>query len=80
MAVWNPHPLAEPSTSELKLDVGGRCVAVIDLPSVPAGTEGVVLLANGLAWLRYRVRFSNGVELNFLDGRHIAPAAARRRH
>jgi hypothetical protein len=47
---------------------------------VPVGTPGKVILANGFNWLRYRVRFENGVELGDLDGRHLEPTgrAARR--
>lgn len=45
--------------------------AWVDLPSVPAGTPGKVLLVGGVTWVRYRVRFENGVEHGLLDGRHI---------
>ena len=41
---------------------------------------GKIILANGFNWLRYRVRFTNGVELSDLDGRHLKPTgrAAKR--
>lgn len=45
--------------------------ANIELPGVPAGTPGKVLVASGVTWLRYRVLFDNGVELGMLDGRHL---------
>lgn len=45
--------------------------ANVDLPGVPAGTPGKVLVASGVTWLRYRVLFDNGVELGMLDGRHL---------
>jgi len=77
MSVWNPHPLADPVKEALVLRPKQRCQAAVDLPGVPAGTKGVVLLANGFSWLRYRVRFDNGVELGNLDGRHLAPATKR---
>ncbi|HLT15197.1 MAG TPA: hypothetical protein VK007_00725 [Acidimicrobiales bacterium] len=48
-----------------------KVVANIDLPGVPAGTPGKVLVVSGLTWVRYRVLFENGVELGMLDGRHI---------
>ena len=35
------------------------------------GTVGKVLLANGFNWQRYRVLFTNGVELGDLDQRTI---------
>lgn len=48
-----------------------RVVAAQDRPGVPEGTAGVVVLVTGLSWIRYRVRFDNGVELNMLDGRYL---------
>jgi hypothetical protein len=45
--------------------------ANIDLPGVPAGTSGKVLVVSGLSWVRYRVLFENGVEHGLLDGRHL---------
>lgn len=39
-----------------------KVVAATDLPDVPAGTKGKVLLVNGLSWIRYHVLFDNGVE------------------
>ncbi len=45
--------------------------ANVDLPGVPAGTSGKVLVVSGVTWFRYRVRFDNGVELGMLDGRHL---------
>ena len=46
---------------------------IVDLPDVPVGTEGKVILANGFNWLRYRVLFDNGAEIGDLDHRHIEP-------
>ncbi|HEX2274642.1 MAG TPA: hypothetical protein VHG90_12285 [Acidimicrobiales bacterium] len=57
-----------------------RVEAADDLPGVPKGTPGTVVMVTGLSWTRYRVAFDNGVELNLLDGRHLAPAPPRRRH
>ncbi len=45
--------------------------ANVDLPGVPAGTPGKVLVVAGLTWMRYRVLFQNGVEHGLLDGRHL---------
>ncbi|MEX2292789.1 MAG: hypothetical protein WD691_03295 [Acidimicrobiales bacterium] len=45
--------------------------ANIDLPGVPAGTPGKVLVVSGVTWMRHRVLFDNGVEMGLLDGRHI---------
>ena len=48
--------------------------AWVDLPSVPVGTRGKVLVVSGVTWIRYRVLFENGVEQGLLDGRHIVGA------
>lgn len=45
--------------------------ANVDLPGVPAGTPGKVLVVSGVTWMRYRVLFENGVEQGLLDGRHL---------
>lgn len=45
--------------------------ANIDLPGVPAGTRGKVLVVSGVTWIRYRVLFEGGVEHGLLDGRHL---------
>jgi hypothetical protein len=73
MPIWKPHSLARPHKDQLALKGHDRVVATVDLPGVPAGTEGKVLLANGFNWLRYRVLFANGVELGDLDQRNLAP-------
>ncbi len=45
--------------------------ANVDLPCVPAGTPGKVLVVSGVTWIRYRVLFENGIEHGLLDGRHL---------
>lgn len=55
-----------------------KVVAAEDLAGVPEGTAGTVVMVGGLAWIRYRVRFANGVELNLLDGRYLQRAPGRR--
>ena len=71
MAVWDPHKLAGEVPLAIDLTLGQRARAKVDLARVPAGTEGTVLLADGFAWRRYRVLFDNGIEVGFLDGRHL---------
>lgn len=73
MPFWKPHALAKPHADQIDLRTSDKVKAVVDLPGVPEGTEGRVILANGFNWFRYRVRFSNGVELGDLDNRQIAP-------
>jgi hypothetical protein len=43
-----------------------------DLPGVPQGTVGKVLLVDGFTWTRYRVAFANGYDLGSIDGAHLA--------
>jgi hypothetical protein len=80
MPTWKPSALARPHAEQLDLDRKDKVVAKVDLPGVPEGTKGKVILANGFNWLRYRVKFTNGVELGDLDGRHLTPTgkAAKR--
>ncbi|MFM2069969.1 MAG: hypothetical protein RLZZ623_232 [Actinomycetota bacterium] len=73
MPFWKPHALAKPHPDQLELRMGDRVQTTVDLPSVPTGTAGKVLLANGFNWQRYRVLFVNGVEVGDLDGRNIEP-------
>jgi len=73
VAVWDKHKLAGDLPPEIDLSPRQRVRAKVDLPKVPAGTEGTVLLADGFAWRRYRVLFDNRVEVGFLDGRHLEP-------
>lgn len=54
-----------------------RVVAAEDRPGVPEGTPGRVVMVTGLSWIRYRVQFDNGVELNLLDGRYLRPGAKK---
>jgi len=49
-----------------------KVVAATDLPHVPAGTKGKVMLVNGLTWVRYWVRFENGVELGQVNRHELA--------
>ena len=73
MQFWKPHALARPHADQLDLRMGDRVRTIVDLPTVVAGTEGKVILANGFNWQRYRVRFPDGTELPDLDQRTIEP-------
>jgi hypothetical protein len=72
MTFWKPHALAKPHANQLELRGGDRVVSTSEIEGVPIGTEGRVLLANGFNWQRYRVLFTNGVEIGDLDGRQLA--------
>ena len=73
MQFWKPHSLAKPHEGQLDLRTGDKVRAIIDLPGIPEGTEGKVMLANGFNWQRYRVRFPGRIEVPDLDQRHIEP-------
>ncbi len=49
-----------------------RVVATVDMPGIPEGTTGRVILVEGLTWIRYWVRFDNGVVRGSLDRRVLA--------
>lgn len=46
--------------------------ALEDLPGVPQGTEGRVLLVSGFAWTRYHVAFDNGLDIGQVDGSKLS--------
>jgi hypothetical protein len=71
MPFWKPHALANPHSDQIDLRIGDKVETVTDLPGVPTGTAGKVILANGFNWQRYRVLFTNGMELGDLDSRQI---------
>jgi hypothetical protein len=71
MPFWKPHALATPHKDQIDLRIGDRVRSTVELESVPSGTTGRVILANGFNWQRYRVRFDNGVEVPDLDGRQL---------
>ncbi len=52
-----------------------RVKTLDDLPGVPLGTEGRVLLVDGFTWTRYRVSFDNGYDLGSIDGSHLSRPA-----
>jgi hypothetical protein len=57
--------MAKPAGDQLRRHA--KVVAAVDLPGVPQGTPGKVLLVSGVTWIRYRVRFENGAEIGTLD-------------
>jgi len=68
---YAPHKYATEDLTGLMLKMHDKVRAITDLPGVPAGTTGKVIVANGMNWRRYRVLFENKQELGHLDGRHI---------
>lgn len=62
------------ATSTLSTDLrkGDKVVATAELRGVPAGTTGKVALVNGLSWMRYWIRFDNGVAIGSVNRSHLA--------
>ena len=48
--------------------------AATDLKGVPEGTQGQVMLSNGLDWVRYWVKFENGIEMGSLHRNKLVRA------
>lgn len=48
-----------------------RVVAAVDLPGIPAGTTGKVFFVAGFDWIRYWVRWDNGVERGSINRQHL---------
>ncbi len=75
-----PCPAMARADRRPKLRPGAEVVAAVDLPEVPAGTPGRVVIVNGLTWLRAWVRFANGVSVGSVGGDKLAtPAEWERR-
>ena len=73
MTTWKPHALAKPHADQLDLRIGDKVSTSVEMPGVPVGTVGKVILANGFNWQRYRILFTNGMEVGDLDHRNLEP-------
>lgn len=49
-----------------------RVVAAMDMPGIPEGTPGKVIIVEGLTWIRYWVRFENGVVRGSINRKQLA--------
>lgn len=49
-----------------------KVIATRDLVGVPTGTEGKVIIVNGFTWIRYWVRFANGVVMGSINRADLA--------
>ena len=67
--------MAKSATIDNTLRKGAKVTAAVDLRDVPEGTPGKVILKNGFSWIRYWVRFDNGVSLGSLDRTVLVTAA-----
>jgi hypothetical protein len=57
-----------------RFKTGERVVAAEPMPGVPEGTKGKVNMVEGLTWIRYWVRFDNGVVRGSLHRDKLARA------
>jgi hypothetical protein len=48
-----------------------RVMAAVDLPGIPAGTTGKVTFVAGFDWIRYWVRWDNGVTRGSINRKHL---------
>lgn len=64
--------MAATDTASDQLRKGTKVVATTDLRGVPEGTEGKVIMVSGLSWIRYWVRFANGVALGSIARHKLA--------
>jgi hypothetical protein len=67
-ATATPPTLPDRTTPLRKKD---RVVAAVDLPGIPAGTTGKVTFVAGFDWIRYWVRWDNGVQRGSINRKHL---------
>ncbi|MEY2423734.1 MAG: hypothetical protein QOI95_3801 [Acidimicrobiaceae bacterium] len=64
--------MAKKESTDAVLKPKERIVATADMPGIPEGTTGKVILPEGLTWIRYWVRFDNGVVRGTIDRSKLA--------
>jgi hypothetical protein len=64
--------MAKTTTAVNDLRKGAKVVARTAMRDVPEGTTGKVSMVTGLTWIRYWVRFDNGVSLGSIDRTRLA--------
>jgi hypothetical protein len=52
---------------------GTKVVAAVAMPGIPEGTAGKVTMVSGFTWIRYWVRFENGVVRGSINRNKLAP-------
>jgi hypothetical protein len=72
--------MAKTATLPKELRRKERVIATTDLRGVPEGTEGKVTMVSGLTWVRYWVRFDNGVAIGSINRSHLARPDEWARH
>lgn len=64
--------MAKKESTDKVLKPKERVVATSEMPGIPEGTTGKVILPEGLTWIRYWVRFDNGVVRGTIDRSKLA--------
>jgi hypothetical protein len=64
--------MAKTATKPVELRRKEQVVATVDLRGVPQGTAGVVTMVSGFTWVRYWVRFENGVAMGSISRAKLA--------
>ncbi len=72
--------MAKTATKPVELRRKERVVASTALRGVPEGTEGTVTMVSGLTWIRYWVRFDNGVSMGSINRANLARPEEWQRH
>ena len=72
--------MAKTETASNDLRKGAKVVARTAMRDVPEGTTGKVSMVTGLTWIRYWVRFDNGVSLGSIDRSRLATPKQWERH
>ncbi|HRW38164.1 MAG: hypothetical protein KDB04_13085 [Acidimicrobiales bacterium] len=67
--------MAATTVARDQLRKGAKVVATTELRGVPEGTPGRVMMVAGLSWIRYWVRFDNGVQLGSISRDKLATKA-----
>lgn len=67
--------MAKTAVANAQLRKGEKVVATADLRDVPEGTAGKVVMVTGLSWIRYWVRFDNGIALGSISRDKLATQA-----
>lgn len=72
--------MAKTAVAQDQLRKGAKVVARRAMRDVPEGTEGKVSMVTGISWIRYWVRFDNGVSLGTIDRKALATPDEWQRH
>ena len=64
--------MAKTASDSQVLRKGAKVVARTELREVPEGTTGKVIMVDGFSWIRYWVRFDNGISLGTIDRKFLA--------